>query len=226
MSHDKRLNLSIGARSAELLARGINRLDSDEVREAERLGLSQALQHFLSIQPIDEAFDAKAREFGTAIEELWQKTNMRFSHPLDLDKVWRSLGKALRNDEETPEFRAEIMAEFAKYPDEPPYGIGEHGQFDEPTLIHVAVYAVVLGYDPTDKVTVGIKRGHGRWSEGGAFWPELKAPSNLWKDHAIKIKAWAETAADDRITTARRVAERLLELLSPNAFKHEVRIEA
>jgi hypothetical protein len=215
------LVLSMGVRSCQLLVKAIGRLDSDEVKEAERLGLTPALSDFLrTTKPEDKALDEEARKFGEAVEELWQKTNMRWSHPLDLKNVWKSLRRSLEAyKDRTPEENAEAFAD----PREKPYGVGNHGQYDEPTLVHVFVNVVTLGFEPEATVAVGIRRGHGRFGEACVFWPELTQTGPLWRDLCPKLKKWAEADMSDRVKTTRRVAERLLELLSDQAFKVEAR---
>jgi hypothetical protein len=46
-ARERSLTLSIGVESAKLLAKAINRLDLDDVKEAERLGITEALREFL-----------------------------------------------------------------------------------------------------------------------------------------------------------------------------------
>lgn len=219
------LVLTMGVRSCQLVAKALGRLDTDEVREAKRLGLTGAVEEFLSTTARAPGLDVdlQASSFGTDVEELWQATNARWGYPLDLKNVWKALGEALKSHNETPEERRETLEEFARNPDEPPYGIGSSGQHDEHATIHVFACAVVLGLEPDARVTVGIARGSGFVAEAECFWPELRQTSGLWKHHAPKWRKWAEKKADDRHVTTRRVAERLLELLSGSAFRVEAR---
>jgi len=214
MTYERTLVLSLGRRSTELLAKAIGRLDSDEVKEAKQLGLTEALGSFLKEAPFDKALCDEARLFGEAVEELWQKTNMRWSHPLDLKNVWKSLSGALKHYKNHEEREG---------CDPPLYGIASAGQYDEMTSLHVLVHAVAFGVEPDAKVVVGIKRGRGMIAEACCFWPELNMTTNLWVDYAPKLKTWGDTKADDRIATTRAVAECLVALLEPDAFQKKAK---
>lgn len=166
-----------------------------------------------------------AAEFRASVEALWKRTNMSWSHPLDLENVWRSLRESL-----------EASKASESYSPDKPYGVGLRGQYDGDlsmatgwnTVTHVLAFVVTLGPEPSATVTVAIGKTVGKpaYDDAGLFWPELKHTTAVWSDHCPKLHAWATTAAPDRLSTTRAVAEQALAANAPTLVVNQVTVAA
>lgn len=190
-----RLTLSLGMQSVELLLRAVRRLDTDEQREAASMGLVDALAEFVLM--------TRPSPFESQLRVLLAKKNMRSTpgdeHPLPFSDVVAVIAKALA---------VSMEPEDGGRPDEAPLGVASFGRFDDKggAVKHVFVLALA---DPT-WVTVGVSSGSSRWTEPGAFWPELQMTSNRWSEHRKRYVKWINTPAGDRLSVPRAEAEALV----------------
>lgn len=187
---EPRLTLSLGFASVNLIRRAIGRLDTDDQREAETLGLKGALDEFLAANA--------SRHLEGKLRALLSKQNMRDEHPLPFSDVVAVIAKALAID---------LTPEPGERPDDAQLGVASFGRFDDKGGVkHVFVLALA---DAT-WVTVGIASGMTRWAEAGVFWPELQMHSNRWSEHRKRYLKWIDTPAGDRWSFPRAEAEALV----------------
>ncbi len=191
-----RLVLSLGVHSVNMLRRAIGRLDTDDQREAQNLGLRDALEEFvIASAPLP---------LESQLRMLLAKKNTRSTpgdeHPLPFSDVVAAIAKALA---------VSMEPEEGGKPDEAPLGVASFGRFDEKTTGAVKhVFVLVLADQAW--VTVGIASGSSRWSDPGVFWPELQMSSNRWSEHRRRYLAWIGTKAGDRWSSPRAEFEALV----------------
>ncbi len=191
-----RLVLSLGMHSVNMLRRAIGRLDTDDQREAQNLGLRDALEEFvIASAPLP---------LESQLRMLLAKKNTRSTpgdeHPLPFSDVVAAIAKALA---------VNLAPEPGEKPDESQFGIASFGRFDErPSGGFKHVFALVVA--DASWVTVGVASGMTRWAESGAFWPELQMTSNRWSEHRKRYVKWVATTAGDRWSAPRAEFEALV----------------
>lgn len=225
-----RLELSLGERSVELLAKGLARLDADDQREAKSLGLIEALvlppttpHDFVPGEIVNRGdVPTDSPMSPCAICGVWRRAHktrvaMRDSGIEEVESRLRGL-LAKQNltskpgDEHPLPFsdvlmviRKALSTDMTPEPNEKPedaqLGIGCFGRFDDTRgLRHVVALAVA----DANWVTVGIGRSATRWAEPESAWPgELRMSSNRWSEHRKRYLAWVGTKADDRFSFPR-----------------------
>lgn len=187
-----RLELSLGHDGVALILRGLGRLDTDDGRKVDELGLKAELTKFLEI--------GSTSTVERQLRDLLAKKNMTSKlddeHPLPFSDVLMVIRRALATD---------LTPEPNEKPEDAQLGIKCFGRFDDTRGVH---HVIALAVADANKVTVGIVRAATRWAEPESGWPgELAMRSNRWSEHRQRYIAWAGKKADDRITFARKDVE-------------------
>lgn len=206
------LELALSPQAANLVLRGVKRLDADDARGETMAFLADILTGFVEATrkvPLLE-------RLRTLLATKNLTSEPGDEHPLPFSDVVKAIAKALA-------VRMEIDPLDKLLPGEEPLGIGSFGRYDGPNhqelamlqswsrrVTHVFALAIVDGAGDNAPMTIGLAANGQCWAESQCFWPELSMPTNAWAEHRRRYVAWMRCDAADRIHTTRGEAERLV----------------